>query len=440
MNDLRLHLVHHPSDAQHADGLKNDLESAIGAQGIDPAVTPEIELHPSFKDLPDVAAFGALSLVVVLLPDPNLVGFTEDERRALEQFRKDSFPDNRVIPVSIHPDRDRPPVPLHDIKSFPLHKDGAAKLATLLLNLLCLRQAGDDRKVFISYKVSDGTPWASGIADGLRQRGYTVWRDNDPDRDGLSMITPGMPAQKTIQEAIRQHGFILVIDTMEAPLSGWVHAEIETAISYMIPVMPVVIEDPIGSKNPKLQQVPKPGGGRFQPLRDLGREVRITNADQQKIPGGPSAMLGNPGFGFFDNLEKAMRDCLLAQLRTRRQLIHSAREGFKNRGLPLEPVLEDQLLYQASKSCDSPLSPGLTPGLSLRFLVQCAPYDALLPETLSNLCDHFKRQSPPNQYAVLVHQTALYPIDKKRLIQACGEHVMVLRSDEIDLLPSVFQF
>ena len=135
-----------------------------------------------------------------------------------------------------------------------------------------------------------------------------------------------------------------------------------------------------------------------------------------------------------------MRECLLAHLRTRRQLIRDAREAFRKRGLPLTPVLEDQLLYVASKSCDSTLSPGLTPGLSLRFLVQCAPYDALMRETLNNLCDHFKtHQSPPNQYAILVHQTALYPHDKARLLQACGEFVMVLHSDEIDLLPSVFQ-
>ena len=166
--------------------------------------------------------------------------------------------------------RDRPPVPLQDIKSFPLHRDGIQKLATLLLNLVCLRLAGDNRKLFISYKLSDGTPWASGIADGLRQHGYTVWRDDDPDRDGLSMITPGTLAQQTIEDAIRQHGFVLVIDTMEAPLSAWVHVEIETAIRYMIPVMPVVIEDPIGGKNPKLQRVPRLGGGRFESLRELG--------------------------------------------------------------------------------------------------------------------------------------------------------------------------
>ena len=58
MSDLRLHLAHHVSDAQAADQLKNHLESAIRAQGIDPADTPSIELNPSFEDLPDVAALG----------------------------------------------------------------------------------------------------------------------------------------------------------------------------------------------------------------------------------------------------------------------------------------------------------------------------------------------------------------------------------------------
>ena len=49
MSDLRLHLAHHVSDAQAADQLKNHLESAIGAQGIDPADTPSIELNPSLE-------------------------------------------------------------------------------------------------------------------------------------------------------------------------------------------------------------------------------------------------------------------------------------------------------------------------------------------------------------------------------------------------------
>jgi hypothetical protein len=49
--------------------------------------------------------------------------------------------------------------------------------------------------VFVSYKVSDGKPWAERIADGLVARGYEVWRDELLDRDGQALISPGSTAQ-----------------------------------------------------------------------------------------------------------------------------------------------------------------------------------------------------------------------------------------------------
>jgi hypothetical protein len=435
MSDIAIRVHYQSSEKQTATDLADDLRREIQARNIDRTDLPDVELGEGFHDLPDLATFGSLSLLVLLLPDPQRGGFSEDERQALLKFRKGTFPDNRLVPVSIATARDRPPVPIDDIKSYPLHKTDIARLATLLLNLVCLRLSGDKRKVFISYKLSDGTPCASAIADGLRQRGYTVWRDEDVDRDGLGMLMPGEPSQVAIKDAIRRHGLVLVIDTMEAPLSGWVHAEIETAINDSIPVMPVVIEEATPGSNPKLELVPKTGG-RFRPVRELGREERISNDLQSKIGGGAVGVVNDAAYGFFDRLEKNMNDCLLAHLRSRRRLIHEASDRFKRRGLPLVQVAGSELLYRAEKQFH--VEP--TPGLLLRFLVQCTPYDALLQETVDSLSEHFKRQDVPHQYGVLVHQTAVYPHDRQNLIRGCSDHVMLVHTDEIDKIPSIFRF
>ena len=425
MNDVHLLIAHDPADKAGADRLKASLVQEISSRNIDRADQPEITLQAGFENLPDPATFGALSLVVVYLPDPSR-GFTPAERAGFEVFRKMAYPENRLIPIASDAVRNRPPVPLDDIKSFPLHQaGGAAKLTTLLLNLICLRLAGDKRKVFISYKISDGLRWARDVAKGLRERGYDVWRDDDLDRDGLNMLTPGEPAQKKIQDAILRHGFVLLIDSMEAPLSGWVQEEVSTAIKCMLPVLPVVVEDSIAGRDPRLILVPKPGG-RFFSIRELGREVRVDNARQAQ-----AKPLDN---AFFDELERVMNETLLGHLRDRRRLIAETRERFRRRMFEWIAVQEEQLLYEVSLTRDS----DLTPELRLVLLVQCAPYATVLEETVRGVCDLYRTQRCPHQYVVLVHRAPLYPSDKRRLIAGNGAHVMLLHTDEIDQLPSVF--
>ncbi len=433
MSDLQLSIVHDPADARPATDLVNDLRAEIARRSIDPSDRPDISARPGLDQLPDLDKFGTLSLVLVVLPDPGRNGFSLEEKAALNAFRKKTYPDNRLVPIAMAQPRDRPPSPLDDIKSFPLHgRGGVQGLTTLLLNLLCLRLAGGKRKLFVSYRISDGTPWAQGIADGLRQRGYDVWRDDDPDRDNLPMITPGTPAQTTIRDAILGHGFVLVVDTMDAPLSAWVHTEIATAVEHLLPMLPVVIEGEAAPADHRLVQVPPAGGGRFLPLRELGREERITVGERDNSPGNPAAVLDDP---FFDRLERKMNDVFLGQLRSRRRLLHEVREKFQRRGFQWLPLQEARLLYRASLSRDS----DLTPGLELRFLVQCAPYDSVLDQTVANVCEHFHGLDCPHQYAALVHQAAVYPAQKRALLRGRGEHVMILHTDEIDDIPSIFK-
>src|SRR3954465_8775192 len=76
--------------------------------------------------------------------------------------------------------------------------------------------------VFISYARSD-EDLAKQIADGLREAGYEVWRDDE------------LPAHRAyaevIEERIKDAGAVVVLWSAEACKSQWVRAEAEMARS-----------------------------------------------------------------------------------------------------------------------------------------------------------------------------------------------------------------
>ena len=76
--------------------------------------------------------------------------------------------------------------------------------------------------VFISYARSD-EDLAADIADGLREAGYEVWRDDE------------LPAHRAyaevIEERIKGASAVVVLWSAEACKSQWVRAEADTARS-----------------------------------------------------------------------------------------------------------------------------------------------------------------------------------------------------------------
>src|SRR3954469_22192515 len=76
--------------------------------------------------------------------------------------------------------------------------------------------------VFISYARSDEA-LAAKVADGLREAGYEVWRDDE------------LPAHRSyadvIEERIKGAGAVVVLWSAEAAKSQWVRAEADTARS-----------------------------------------------------------------------------------------------------------------------------------------------------------------------------------------------------------------
>lgn len=424
-----------------ADRLLKAMSKTLG--NID---VPTVECRSGFDHLPTASELGPFSLVVVLLPPPGQA-FNTDEVAALQSFL-DVYgaSDVRLIPVALEQPRNVPPAPLGDLKSFALHDPTdttlIANLTTRLLNIMYLRVSSERRKIFLSYRFADGRELAPRMEKFLKHLGYEVWRDESTDRDLVTSIPPGSSAQEIIRSSILKHGFVLVLDTMQAPESTWVQEEINLAISYMLPMLPIVVLEQSGP--PHLDPAPRKLGGRFRPLAEAQHEVRLS---VNGPPGHDRLQVENAidnddwtnaalvAFGL--ELENKIRDRLLANLKARRELISETKErlaalNFKN----WSELSAPHLLYAADRSLDD----GNHPELKFRLLIQCAPYDSILDRTVDNLCQRFRESDRPYQYAILVHRTVAYVADKRRLLQNRGGHVLIIRPDQLTALPSLVKF
>lgn len=78
----------------------------------------------------------------------------------------------------------------------------------------------ENRRVFISYKRSDGSGLADQLYDALSRKGFKVFKDN-------YTIRPGRNIQETIFETLEEMAYVVLIDSPEAKHSVWVEKEIE---------------------------------------------------------------------------------------------------------------------------------------------------------------------------------------------------------------------
>jgi len=389
--------------------------------------TPKIENIAGFEKLPLPDKMEPLSVLVLVLPNRD---FTAGERQRIEAFYAACGSDQvRLVPVSSEAARDKPKAPLDGIVSFPVHDDAnkdaqVERLTRLLLNQLCLRVSSERRSVFISYRQNDGKFAARELEKRLVQRGYRVWRDDSPDRDDFPLIGPGTPAQESIRRAIVEQGFVLVIDSPDAPNSWWVEQEVSMGLANILPVLPVVIDDPSTGAPPK-------GNSRFPALEKQGRFVQCSHAVLTEST--TASAIDEP---FLERLEQQMSEYLLAHFRTSRRLVAQVKARLVNGfAFEWEGVVGKPLLYQTTISRESQA----TPHLHLRFLVQCAPYDRVFEETIQNLLQDLRDHGRHCQYGLVVHQATIYRPEKARLLSQCGGHIMVLEPDQLSLLPAVLK-
>lgn len=422
MSDLRILLAHDPADEAWAQAAQAALAQELGARISIAEDRPTVELRDSFRRLPSHGELGPLSMVLVATPDR---AFTAEEAAALQRFL-DVSPagDLQLLPIAPAAGRAVPPAPLAARVAAhledPSDPQQIQRLAIHLLNLMGLRVAGEHRRVFLSYRVLDGKAIAEHVDSGLRARGYDVWRDELADRDGVPMIRPGSEAQQTIARGIASHGFVLVIDTPSAHQSNWVQEEVALAVGNLLPMLPIVVEDVVGQQPLR--------GGRFPALVALQREVRVPAAALT-----PARLAATLDDAFFDQLDGEMNTVLLEHLRARRRLLREAERGFRALDFAWTEIDPARLLFRADLDRDS----DATPGVTLRLLVQCSPYETVLDDAVDNLQAALPRHPRYCQLAVLVHQAPVYGKQRRHLLRGRDGNLVLLRSDELDVLSTM---
>lgn len=422
MQTIRFHLIHGVTggDDDWAARLAQDVNTDLAARKLD--LTPKV-VRSDFAAIPEPKDLGPLDSVVVVLP-PAGSSFPKEAaerlRDLLDRFTGDRV---RVLPLSREPARNQPPDPLSQVVSYHLHATAAAdvaRLASFLLIHAGLRVSGESRKVFVSYKLSDGKDLAVAVADGLKARGYGVWRDELSDRDGQPLIKPGSEAQKTIEKAILDHGFVLVLDTPQAQHSTWVHEEVRIAFSRLLPMLPLVVEDVANPGHPRSP------GSRFKILDEMREEVRIAYDEQ---PDGPAKAVDD---AFLDRLEAKMAQTLLRHVRSQWGVLEETRKALESLNFVWKPVASGRGLYHAYYDKRK-----AHPRFGIRLLIQCFPYDEVTLAAVSNVLGHFADSPDPCQYVVLVHPTPKNATDRDALLVLSRGHVLLLNPIDLPKLPSI---
>jgi hypothetical protein len=180
-------------------------------------------------------------------------------------------PSGFVMPIALDPTAAKPPEPISGIKAL-VYDDSArgkkGRLADWVGVFLGLALRPRDQRIFISYRIVDGSEIAKDLYKRLEDAGCQPWLDEANDN-----LQPGSDVQDVITKNLKQASMVLVVDTPEAPRSRWIKVEIDAANSEMIPVLPVVVGERDRSRFVSLayaqrQVLVKPGGIDRQPLSD----------------------------------------------------------------------------------------------------------------------------------------------------------------------------
>jgi len=412
-----------PKDAAWARDLIRELEILLPrmvGDRLSDEDQPRIIPVEGFESLPSPESFGALSVLLLVTPSRER-GFAPAAAERLRALAADAAEapvwEGRILALGRTPGRLPAPPPLDTLQgiSLPdLSQDRVTEVATAALINASLRLSRDSQaSLFISYAHRDGWALAEALSEGLRGRGFRVFRDENRDSDGMTSIPAGNSTQEVIQANILSHGFLLLLDTPEAEKSTWVREEVNTAFGYLLPLLSVVVESPPGES--KVRQ-----GGRFRAVRELEREVRLSSEalGYDKTPALEIAV------------EKALPEIatqaveiLLEHLRSRRRLIHGSRQRFETLRYSWKIHGKDRFQFAAER-------PTPRRHVTKRIVVQCSPYPRLLRPVVGSLNDCFRAAEVPFNWAVLVHNALASQDDEN---EALGDHhfILLLRPHEI---------
>jgi TIR domain len=408
-----------PADAAWARDLIRELETLlprIVGNRLSSEDQPRIVQVEGFESLPAPEAFGALSVLLLVVPSRER-GFSPaaaDRLRALAAEAAGARAwEGRILPLGREHGRLPAPPPLEKLQGLTLadlSEGQVTTVATAALINASLRLSRDSQaSLFISYAHRDGLALAEVLSERLQGRGFKVFRDENRDRDEMIAIPPGSETQRVIQQKILEHGFLLLLDTPGAEASAWVREEVSTAFGYLLPLLPVVVEDPSGVVPP---------GGRFRAVRELGREVRLTSEVQgsARTPALEAAVEKA-----LPEIEAQVVEILLEHLRSRRRLIYDSRERFEALRYSWKEHSRDHLQFEVER-------PTVRRNLK-RMVVQCSPYSRLLRQVVDILELALREKPSFFNWAVLVHNAVASRDDEDEAL--AGRNFLLLRPYEI---------
>ena len=231
-----------------------------------------------------------------------------------------------VIPVAVDAAHLQPPPPISLIKAAPWGADAQSleRIVTEVGVRLGLALRSGNRRIFISYRTTDGKAIAHDLHERLQRDGFAPWLDEAKEN-----LHPGDDVQQTVYDHVKDAAMVLVVDTSDAPDSRWLFAEIDMAIAQLILIMPVVIGDRTS---------------RFYSLASLRRQVTAK-------PGGVD---GTPlSDGEWSNVRAEMDQLLMSAYRRRLALLSRARAEFERRHYDWTVLDPGRRMYQAQRSQDA---------------------------------------------------------------------------------------
>lgn len=111
---------------------------------------------------------------------------------------------------------------------------GPERVAGHVLRLLGIVE--DERRVFLSYRRTDGSALAHQLRHALIDAGWDVFLDR-------FSVPPAVPFQDRLFRDLSDKGFILLLETPDAAASSWVEHEVTFAHTHRLGVMSLAVPD-----------------------------------------------------------------------------------------------------------------------------------------------------------------------------------------------------
>ncbi len=186
--------------------------------------------------------------ILILLFDGNV--FPDTVQNWISAYQKHHGDYAWVLPLAADASHPVPPQPLDAVKAGSCHGATAAENKVIVNRvgaLLGLWLQGSEKRIFISYRTSDGGIVAQQLYDHLIGAGLRVWLDTKDDPSGSANIIPGDDVQTVLRESLESAALVLLLDTPRAPWSEWVQEEVNLSVQGFVPMLPLALrtaEDP----------------------------------------------------------------------------------------------------------------------------------------------------------------------------------------------------